>query len=374
MNILRTKCIYCKKSFRKTKNSKEHLIPEGIGGKLTKRFLLCKICNEVLSKYDKALQEHLAIFLSLKKIKGKRKLISAKGESKYGILEFINGKPIVKGKVINNPNGTRAIQGDKKYTTKILEGLKKKNPKTKVINRSKMQLDTILLKPINQNIWKGVGKILYLFAHYFDEDYIPKTDFFKNFLSQPENSIPFDCPIGWVGNDIEKFLDLPKELKEHPCDCILVVIDYRNKEKCIIGYISFFGIKYIGLIDDKYEGNTKVIGYFINIKNKISNEFSSNNALNINRKTLSELLDNWLTKDTLSQFIEQYSQAFIDAIFSRSIEDSFFSAAEKAGLSEGDRLNKKWLENFVKELMESNYMKNLLPRKDKPDNEKISKD
>lgn len=68
--ILRTECIYCGTSFNDDNNSSEHLIPEGIGGTLQKKNLLCKQCNnKTLGKYDKAIQEHLSLFLNLKNIK-----------------------------------------------------------------------------------------------------------------------------------------------------------------------------------------------------------------------------------------------------------------------------------------------------------------
>ena len=358
---MREQCIYCKTQFAKTKNSKEHLIPEGIGGQLSKKFLLCKDCNELLSKFDAALQEHLALFLSLKGIEGKRnKVVSARGKSNYGRIQFKDGKPIVKGRVIDNPNGTRTIQGDKKYTNEILEGLKKKYPNLEVIKREPKVLNLIQLKLIDQNIWKGIGKILYLFAHYFDEGYIPKTDFFKKFLSQPEEIVPFDCPLGWASKDIEKSLILPEEVNKSPFDCIFVIIDYRNEEKCIIGYVNFFGIGYIGFIDNTYEGESKVLGYYINVKSKESQEFSCPNKLNITRTDLTKLTDNWLTEESLTLFKEQYSQAFQDAKLSKDIEDVFFSAAEEVALKEGELLNEKWLKSFIKEFMDSDSVKNLL--------------
>ena len=367
---MREKCIYCGTLFTKENNSDEHLIPEGIGGKLSRKFLLCKNCNnKILSKFDAALQEHLALFLSLKGIEGKRnKKVSAKGESNFGKIQFKDGRPIVKGYVIDNPNGTRTIQGDKKYTDEILEGLKKKYPNLKVIKREPKVLNLIQLKLIGQNVWKGIGKILYLFAHYFDEGYISKTEIFKKFLSQPDDIVPFECPIGWVSKNIEKSLILPEEINHYPFDCIFTITDYRVEEKCIIGYVSFFGIRYIGLVDDNYEGDSKVLGCYINVKSKVSGEFCCTKKLNITRKILTEIIDKGLILDSLELLREQYSQAFQNAKLSKDIEDVFSSVAKEIGLNEGDLADEEFFIKFFNKFINSDSMKNILTRNHKPNN------
>lgn len=371
---MRKQCIYCGTSFTNTSNSSEHLIPEGLGGQLIKKFLLCKDCNNFLSKFDAALQEHLALFLNLKRIKGKRnKEVSVKGESNLGKVIFKDGIPIVLPTVMDNINDSKTILGDKKYIDKIFEGLKKKYPKLRVKERKSEILSVITLKLIDQNVWKGIGKILYLFAHYFNENYIPKTDFFKNFLSQPDKNVPFICPLGWAGKDIDKSIILPEVVKKYLSDCHLVIIDYRNEEKCIIGYVQFFNIGYIGIIDNNYEGDSKVFGYCINVHNKESQKFSCPNKLNINRKNLIELVDNWLTEESLEFFKEQYSQAFQDAKLSKDIRDAFFSAAEEVGLKEGEKLNSEWLKGFLGKLMNSDSIKNLLPSSQKSKKKKSHK-
>lgn len=369
---MRKKCIYCGTPFTKANNSDEHLISEGIGGKLSRKFLLCKECNnKILSKFDAALQEHLALFLNLKKIKGKRnKEVSVKAKSNLGKVIFKDGIPIVLPTVIDKSNGSRKILGDKKYTDEIFKGLKKKYPNLRIKERKDEALSLISLKLIDQNVWKGIGKIIYLFAHYFNENYIPKTDFFKTFLSQPEENVPFVCYLVWANKDIEKHLLLPEEVKKYPFDCHLVIIDYRNEENCIIGYVRFFGIGYVGIIDDDYEGDSMVLGYYINIGNKKSQEFSCLNKLNINRKDLTELFDNWLSKESLDLFREQYSKAFQDAKLSKDIGDAFFSAAEESSLKDGEIINKEWLNSFMKKIMNSDSIKNLLRSNQKSNNEK----
>ncbi len=118
--------------------------------------------------------------------------------------------------------------------------------------------------------------------------------------------------------------------------------------------------------------DVKVLGYFINVKNKVSNEFSSENALNINREALNELLDNWLTKESLTLFKEQYSQTFKDAKLSRDVEEASSSAAENAGLKEGDQINEEWLKNFMKNFMNTDTIKNLLNHSNKLKKDKNS--
>lgn len=369
---MRKQCVYCWVSFTQENNSDEHLIPEGIGGILSRKYLLCKECNnKTLGRFDKALQEHISLFLNLKRIKGKRKKeVSVKGESKFGRVIFKDGIPIVLPSVIDNIDGSKTIKGDKKFTEDILNGFKMKYPNLKVKERKDETLSIISLKLIDQKVWKGIGKILYLFAHFFDEDYIPKTDFFKDFISQLEESIPFMCPLGWVSREIEKLLNFPEEVKKSRNDCHIVIIDYRNEENCIIGYIKFFGIGYIGIIDDNYEGDSKVLGYYVNVKSKDDKELSSLNKLNITRKDLNKLTDNWLTDESLALFKDQYSQAFQEAKLSKDIEDAFFSAAGKSGLIEGEILNEKWLEVFMKEFMNSGTIRNFLNQSQKPHKKK----
>jgi len=369
---LRKECIYCGVTFTKENNSDEHLIPEGIGGKLSRKYLLCKECNnKTLGKFDKAIQEHISLFLNIKRIKGKRgKEVSVKGDSKLGKIIFKDGIPIVLPSVIDNADGSKIILGDKKYTEDILNGFKKKYPNLKLKERKDEALSMISLKLIDQKVWKGIGKILYLYAHFFDEDYTPKTVFFKDFLSQSEEIVPFICPLGWASRKIENLLDFPEEFKKSRNDCHLVILDYRSEENCIIGYVNFFGIGYIGIIDDNYEGDSKVLGYYVNVKSKDDKELSSLNKLNITRKDLIKLTDDWLTDESLILFKDQYSQAFQEAKLSKDIEDAFFSTAGKTGLKEGEILDEKWLEAFMEEFMASDTMKNLLKQSEKQHNEK----
>jgi len=151
---LRKKCIYCGTPFTKVNNSDEHLISEGIGGKLSRKFLLCKECNnKILSKFDAALQEHLALFLNLKKIKGKRnKEVSVKAESNFGKVIFKDGVPIVLPTVIDNTNGSKTILGDNKYTDEIFKGFKKKYPNFRVKTRKDETLNLIKIKIIKQKV------------------------------------------------------------------------------------------------------------------------------------------------------------------------------------------------------------------------------
>ena len=369
---MRKQCIYCGITFTEENNSDEHLISEGIGGKLSRKYLLCKECNnKTLSGFDKAIQEHLSLFLNLKRIKGKRgKEVSVEGGSKLGKLIFKDGIPIVLPSVIDNADGSKIILGDKKYTEDILNGFKKKYPNLKVKERKDETLSMISLKLIDQKVWKGIGKILYLFAHFFDEDYTPKTEFFKDFLSQSEEAVPFICPLGWASREIENLLNLQEEFKKSRNDCHLVILDYRNEENCIIGYVNFFGIGYIGIIDDNYEGDSKVLGYYVNVKSKDDKEFSSLNKLNITRKSLIKLTSNWLTDKTLKLFKDQYSQAFQEAKTSKDVKNAFFSAARKTGLKEGEILDEKWLKAFMEEIMNSDTISNFLKQSEKQHKEK----
>lgn len=367
---MRKECIYCGIKFTEENNSDEHLIPEGIGGKLSRKNLLCKECNnKTLSKLDRSIQEHLSLFLHLKRIKGKRgKEVSVKGVSILGKIIFKDGIPIVLPSVVENDDGSIIILRDKKYTEDILNGFKKKYPNLKVKERKDETLSMISLKLIEQQVWKGIGKILFLFAHYLNKEYAPKTGFFKDFLSQSEEAVPFICPLGWASREIENLLNLPEEFKKSRNDCHIVVLDYRNEENCIIGYVSFFGIGYIGIIDDNYEGDSKILGYFINVKSKEDWILKSLNKLDITRKNLIELTNNWLTDETLKLFKDQYSQAFQEAKVSKDIEGAFFSAAKKAGLKEGEILDEKWLEAFMDEFMNSdtlsNFLKNIEKKED----------
>lgn len=52
-------CFYCGEVLTKKNETLEHIIPNGIGGKLTSKKLLCKNCNNVFSKYDADLCENL---------------------------------------------------------------------------------------------------------------------------------------------------------------------------------------------------------------------------------------------------------------------------------------------------------------------------
>ena len=142
---MRKECIYCGIKFTEENNSDEHLIPEGIGGKLSRKNLLCKECNnKTLGKFDRSIQEHLSLFLHLKRIKGKRgKEVSVKGVSILGKIIFKDGIPIVLPSVVENDDGSKIILGDKKYTEDILNGFKKKYQNLKVKEKKDETLSMI---------------------------------------------------------------------------------------------------------------------------------------------------------------------------------------------------------------------------------------
>lgn len=130
-------CYLCDKVLCDWNSSKEHIIPNALGGHLKSQHILCKECNSILGEeLDNILSSriNLPTLLDIKRDRGKTKEIVGKTQSGKKYLIDRNLKPKnekIETKILEN--GKRSIiVRDEKEARKILKQIKKKNPKINV--------------------------------------------------------------------------------------------------------------------------------------------------------------------------------------------------------------------------------------------------
>lgn len=66
------KCYYCERELNEANKSLEHIIPNALYGHLTSKNILCKECNNKLSRVDAVFAENLNQFFAILQIKRDR--------------------------------------------------------------------------------------------------------------------------------------------------------------------------------------------------------------------------------------------------------------------------------------------------------------
>ncbi|NVJ54687.1 MAG: HNH endonuclease [Campylobacteraceae bacterium] len=255
------KCFLCNLIITKDNDTKEHILPNALGGiKKVEGFICDKCNNETGHKWDSKFTKQLSYFCHFFKIKRERgkinpqELVTATGE-KY--LEDINGvlvprHPNVTEDIIDNNRSKINIQvRDFKELDRILKGLKRKYPK--------LDIDDI----------KQKAKIEHT---YLDEPFIVKEQIGgkEEGKSIVKTVLSYAYSIGILPTNCEESLNYLKKdqdisfgyfnerevIKNRPFKPLHVIhIESIPEENLLIGYIEYFSIyKIIVCLSRKYQG------------------------------------------------------------------------------------------------------------------------
>lgn len=265
-------CYLCGEFLNKGNSSKEHIIPNAIGGKLKSSDLLCKNCNNLTGdKIDYHLSEALSLISKCINIKRERKSGLAipftleKGSNvllKDG-LEMERVPNVVKGK---NKFTIRA--SSKKEALKMLNTLKKRNPSIDA-DKAKENL-SVKTNFVSENIdfeikfdeacYRALGKIItnfYIYMGYDKFEILELIDFIKG--------VKKENPLNWY-TAAGPFVFDEREV----CNTVSIIGDPNFKK--LVGIVEIYStFKLYVIINNNYSGESFCDIYSCNVENGIQN-------------------------------------------------------------------------------------------------------
>jgi len=367
----RRNCARCNTELNESNTTKEHIIPNCLGGRLKPKFLLCKDCNQLFDATDSGLCNAFDFFDSFLLVKkdrrtGYRRILV---KTSMGEMYLIGGQLEFVKQVIENPDGSktiRALNPEKAWA--ILDGLRRKHGEAvqlRNLGRENVSDIRIPINIISPSAWRGIAKILFDATYCFNNEYQPVKNLIREILDSPWEDVSRTCPITFAPERvIENFpteLDPNKWLFYHS-----VIIEYRPRERCIIGIVQIYNMPYIALIESAYDGEVGCIGYFINPLTGESKKEEINEEIHMSKVELEHCIQNWLTSDTLSLFKERLGHSATTTIHHNEFERAFDSAAKETNIAEGELITEEFINNLIDRLMNSSMVRNVIHAKTFP--------
>lgn len=273
--MISSKCALCEIVITQDNDTKEHIIPNAIGGKKRVNGFICKKCNMVSGdKWESELAKQLNPLSLLFSIKRDRGVVpSQRFETKTGEKLILNvdgtlvqAKPVYTEKYLDNEDKINInIQArDEKEAKNMLKGVKKKYPKfdietalSRIQTNFKYCSDTLDMSfslggaESNRSMLKSV---LALAVHAG----VPVSCCTRvvDYLNNEKDDICFGYFYQY-----DLILNRPEGL---PLHCVSVKA--CSKRKQIIGYIEYFGIqRLIVCLSNSYEGDDISSTYAIDL-------------------------------------------------------------------------------------------------------------
>lgn len=255
---MRGTCIFCHRQISSSNDSREHIIPNCIGGKLKTKRLVCKKCNSELGQtLDKEFCDSLhfmALISRIEKERGELKPIKGIGEDGLEYILDKNLQPkLARPDVKYLDNGECSVTVSNKGTArKIIKGIYKKykgkEPTQEEIEEI-LKGSTPILKEsptlqikfeINlQALFRGVTKIAYEFACLKLEN-LKLTDLapIRNYILDFKNSPNFRIP-----NSFCYFLPSPYPISlSLPWPHVISLFSYNDS---LLSYVKLFTFEFI---------------------------------------------------------------------------------------------------------------------------------
>lgn len=245
-----------------TAGSREHIIPNAIGGRLSSDKLICNSCNNKSgSAWDAVLCNQytiLCVWFGVSRERGNVPNCSV--ENEIGEISIISNdgkiqpkKPTFSSKKINENECEITVKANNhKDAKKIISSFCKKNnlqPDFTTLQHREVLFndhggDTKFSFDLSgPQIGRSVAKMMYLYSLHVGVDRESMKDVFK-YLSAESNVQPFGPYY-----DVDLILKRPENIPIH-------VISVCGKNNRIIGYIELFGLfKYVFNLSSDYHGN-----------------------------------------------------------------------------------------------------------------------
>lgn len=260
-------CLLCNLQITNKNNTKEHIIPNSIGGRKTVKDFICNSCNNRLGEtWDAELARFLNIFsllLNIKRLRGNPPKEKLKTTNNQRILLHSNGKftldekPVCEiNKISDNELSLNIHANSEEQLNNIIKGIKKKYP---AINEHELH-SLVEDKPIdkvqagfsfdfsNINIYKSLIKAtLALVADSGIE--AKKCNLALDFL---KSEIPPSSCIGYYYKQ-----DLIKNRKDLPFIFHCVTVHGDSMSNSIMGYIELYSwLRMVVCLSDNYKGDS----------------------------------------------------------------------------------------------------------------------
>lgn len=331
-----SKCYLCGAEINQQNSSKEHIVPNFLGGKIYSSDLLCKTCNNLSGEFENSLNEALFFFISGFNVDRDRgEIPSKKFKTEKGNTVFI-GKDLSISKDIifeKSGDGKFFISAPNKEKAKnILEGLKRKYPNIDIdelMNQAEVKTEyidepvTFELK-IDENEIKAIVKIIVNYSIYKD-------------INQSELKQYIDFIKNGGEHDFLKFYNgrSPFLADNNNEDNVLSVVSLFSLPKLrkLIGYIQIFDfLKFYIIIDENYSGKAVEENYLFYNENKLMkvdlNIFEENFDCIDNHNRFKEEL-NEVLKKILNKQIKKENARIVESSIKEIIPDNKTDISEE---------------------------------------------
>ena len=291
-------CIFSNHPLDGRNRSNEHIIPKCMGGRLQSRDLICKHCNSKFgSEFDEILIKRFCwVMYPLSLYNDQIKLKDWVGE--YNESKFLftkDGISAMDPRPIYDENGNMKgmVYPSEEAHRKHLKKLKKKDPTIdiqKTIDCSEKKVREIqgafkfTAPPVGETDFRCCSKICYEFLHFINKHYIPSDNNFADFImgNSQINTFPI-CP--W-------YTDYEPLNKDEEKIYNIIVVEGRSEEKMVVAYFEGYGcLKTFMIIDRDYNGESFCNGYYQDLMENVSEFFTPNMNIPINRDEAVNLIN-----------------------------------------------------------------------------------
>lgn len=347
------KCWICCESISEKNDTKEHIIPNSIGGRKTISGFICCNCNSHTGEtWDAELSKQFSWLSSMFEINRQRgKIPPIEAKTTMGTVIKINpglkpalAKPSIEESEENNKITLNVIAPDKRTLRQAIEGLKRKHPQINVE-------ETVDSAQFREEYLEGLA----IFGIEFGSIYLAKSAIksslaiaFDSGLSMENcmdalNYIRSDEADTCYGLYYDSDLLEQREV-DMPIHCIAVHAD--NQSGHVLAYVEYFGIyRIVVRLGDDYKGpnktniyaldprmNSKIEDLKINFK-KI--EINLNNIILKNEDQVEKAINN------ISNIIGPQYSLLIQKEYERRIEDLVRRSLKETDIKEGDKMNEE---------------------------------
>lgn len=349
----RTTCAFCKTPFTTRNDSKEHIIPNAIGGRRAVRRFICKSCNDKSgATWDSALTDQLKPLCTLLSIRrGRGRVQPLRVESLYGNkfqvepdgrlgLQHSQVDIRQSGKRVEIRGKARSIEEAKR----TLASLARKYPQLDV--ESEIDKVRVVRRYINEPLGiplqfggleagRSVVKSLVALAAHVGIQ-IEELEHAKAYLLEDGD------PCFGYFNDVDVVTDRPESTFFH---CVYVSGDPING--VILGYAEYFGYqRIVACLSNTYDGEPFQAHYAIDPVS--GTELDLQIELSISPEEISDIYEykrvSWrILQESLGKLLAYWSKE--DALAARrdAVVDAFEHALSECGIGESEA----WSEEHV---------------------------
>ncbi|RYE59541.1 MAG: HNH endonuclease [Sphingobacteriales bacterium] len=259
-------CYHCKKALVQENKSKEHIIPNSIGGRLKSDKLLCNKCNSGFgAEIDSALSKSygdLVALLCLERERGKTYLIKnlkTRSGEQYHLVDGRVPTP-VKPKINLTDQQISIVARDVSQLGQVLKGLSKKYPELAKIDLSKLKKspDRYLSEPVSIKFTFGGDEVFRSIAKMALNLYLSRGG------NQEETGEILEVISGIRENDnhIHNYL-IPQALLGKDKEVLhLITIKGSAGEQTLTAFVMLFGLNgFIVNLSTNYTGSDFAAGY-----------------------------------------------------------------------------------------------------------------